>query len=291
MPHRAASTIGPVRRQATVTLRGLLGAAHPGPTVAVTVLAGLIAIAAELSLWRGALVILVVLLGQLSIGWSNDWLDATRDAQVGRRDKPVAAGAVSAELVATAARVAVVAAVVSSLALGWRAAVAHTVLVACGWAYNLALKSSVWSWGPYALAFGVLPAVVTLSRTDAASPAAWAVAAGALLGVGAHLTNVLPDLEDDRATGVRGLPHRLGRRLTGMLAAGVLFAASAAIALGPTGSPTAAALVGLGVAAVLAAVAAAAAARAGSRLPFTAAVLIALVDVALLVASGSAVIA
>src|SRR3712207_7375206 len=32
------------------------------------------------------------------------------------------------------------------------------------------------------------------------------------LGVGAHLLNVLPDLEDDAATGVRGLPHVLGPR-------------------------------------------------------------------------------
>jgi 4-hydroxybenzoate polyprenyltransferase len=281
-----------VRGQATTTaLRGLIGAAHPGPTVAVTVLAALLAVAAELSVWRGALATLVVLLGQLSIGWSNDWLDAARDARVGRDDKPVATGAVSAERVATAARVAVVAAVVASLPLGWRAALAHTLLVICGWAYNLGLKSTVWSWAPYALAFGVLPAVVTWSRTDPVPPATWAVAAGALLGMGAHLANVLPDLDDDRATGVRGLPHRLGRRLTGVLAATVLFAASATIALGPTGAPTAAPLAGLGVAAVLAAVAAAAALRAGSRLPFTAAVLIALVDVALLVTSGSDVVA
>ena len=253
-------------------------------------LAALVAVAADLGLRRGLLVTLVVLLGQLSIGWSNDWLDATRDAQVGRRDKPVATGAVSAASVATAARVAVVSAVVASLALGWRAAVAHTVLMACGWAYNLGLKSTVLSWLPYALAFGVLPAVVTLSRADAVPPAAWALAAGALLGVGAHLTNVLPDLDDDRATGVRGLPHRLGRRPTGLLAAVVLFVASLAIVLGPTGSPAMGALAGLAVAAALAAVAAVASVRAGSRIPFTAAVLIALVDVALLVASGSAVV-
>jgi 4-hydroxybenzoate polyprenyltransferase len=140
------------------------------------------------------------------------------------------------------------------------------------------------------VAFGVLPAVVTLSRADGVAPAAWAVGAGALLGVGAHLTNVLPDLDDDRATGVRGLPHRLGRRPTGLLAAVVLFVASLTIALGPAGSPAAGALAGLGVAAALAVVAAVASVRAGSRTPFTAAVLIALVDVALLVASGSTVV-
>jgi 4-hydroxybenzoate polyprenyltransferase len=276
-------------RARTTTAAALVGAAHPGPTFAVTLLAALLAAAAELSIWRGVLVTLVVLLGQLSIGWSNDWLDAARDAQVGRTDKPVATGAVSAGVVATAARAAVVSALVASLALGTGAAAAHTVLVACGWAYNLGLKSSVWSWVPYAVAFGSLPVVVTLSSADAVRPAVWAVAAGALLGVGAHLANVLPDLDDDRATGVRGLPHRLGRRPSGLLAAAVLLAASGVAVLGPTGSPTAAGVAGLTVAVGLAAVAAASAGRPGSRLPFTMAMLIALVDVVLLVAGGSAI--
>ena len=32
---------------------------------------------------------------QLAVGWVNDWLDADRDRQAGRRDKPVAVGEVS----------------------------------------------------------------------------------------------------------------------------------------------------------------------------------------------------
>ena len=50
--------------------------------------------------------------------------------------------------------------------------------------------------------------------------------AGALLGVGAHLVNALPDLADDEATGVRGLPHRLGPRWTPPVATAVLVLAS-----------------------------------------------------------------
>ena len=57
-------------------------------------------------------------------------------------------------------------------------------------------------------------------------------AAGALLGVGAHLVNVLPDLADDEATGVRGLPHRIGARRLPVVAAGVLAAGSLVVALG-----------------------------------------------------------
>ena len=41
--------------------------------------------------------------------------------------------------------------------------------------------------------------------------------AGALLGVAAHFANVLPDLADDRRTGVSGLPHRLGARASGTI--------------------------------------------------------------------------
>ena len=53
----------------------------------------------------------------------------------------------------------------------------------------------------------------TLERApgaDRAWPPAWMMATGAVLGVGAHLLNALPDLADDDATGVRGLPQRLG---------------------------------------------------------------------------------
>lgn len=269
---------------------GLVAASHPAPTVAVTVLAALLAVAADVGAVRGALVVVVVLLGQLSIGWSNDWLDAARDTAVARADKPVATGEVPATLVAGAARVSLLGSVLMSLALGPRTALAHAVLVGCGWAYNLGLKSTAWSWAPYALAFGLLPAVVTLSRADARPPAAFAVAAGALLGVGAHLANALPDLDDDAATGVRGLPHRLGRRGTGVLAPAVLLGASVVVVLGPPGPPPRVAIGGLALAVGLVVVATAAAQRGHGRAPFTAAMLVALLDVALFVGTGSAVI-
>ena len=113
-----------------------------------------------------------------------------------------------------------------SLALGWRAGLAHLVAVAAAWSYNLWLKGTVLSWLPFALAFGLLPAVVTLALDPPVAPPWWLVAAGALLGVGAHLVNVLPDLEDDRATGINGFGHRIGRRATAVLAPLVLVAAT-----------------------------------------------------------------
>ena len=48
--------------------------------------------------------------------------------------------------------------------------------------------------------------MATLSASPPRMAPGWAVAAGACLGVAAHLANVLPDLADDASTGVRGLP-------------------------------------------------------------------------------------
>ncbi|WP_026875809.1 UbiA family prenyltransferase [Jiangella gansuensis] len=257
---------------------GLIRACHPEPTAAVTALSGLLA--ARLGHGPGgiALVVAAVLAGQLTIGWSNDLVDAERDRAVGRTDKPLAAGRVSARTVRLALSVAGGACVVFSLALGWAAGMMHLLLVGCGHAYNLALKRTALSWLPYAIAFGCLPAVVSLALDPPEWPPAWMIGAGALLGVGAHLVNVLPDLEDDAATGVRGLPHRLGSVRTRVAAVIVLVGASLLVVLAP-GKPPWWSWVGLAVVAFLAG----AALRGRGSTPFRAAMAIALVDMVLLV--------
>ena len=73
----------------------LLLASHPGPTLVVTVVATLLGVGLGYSPGRLAVLALAILLGQLSIGWSNDWLDAARDAAVHRTGKPAAQGAIS----------------------------------------------------------------------------------------------------------------------------------------------------------------------------------------------------
>ncbi|GIG35018.1 UbiA family prenyltransferase [Cellulomonas pakistanensis] len=282
MPPAAAPTTA--RRAAA-----LVRAAHAPPAFAVTAFAGAYAAgAAGADAARAVLVAAAVLAGQLSVGWSNDWIDAHRDLAVGRADKPVVTGAVTVALLRRSALIALVACAALSLALGPAAALLHLALVGAAWAYNARLKSTVWSWLPYAVAFGGLPSVATLGVPGGTALAPWWVAAGgALLGVGAHLANVLPDLEDDAATGVRGLPHRLGRRRTALGAAAVLLVAVVVVVLGPPGAPGAVQLAGLGVATALAVSAAAVAqARPASRWPFGAAMAVAAVAVVLLVVSG-----
>lgn len=218
------------------SVRALALACHPIPSVTVTALSGGLAALAQLPLGRGVLLTAAVFTGQLSIGWSNDYLDAERDRAVRRPDKPVAAGSVTPRVTAMATVAAVVATVTLSALLGWRGGAVSVLIVLCGWLYNLGLKSTVSSWFPYAVAFGLLPAVATLSGEPSRWPAVWAMAAAALLGVAAHLANVLPDLSDDIATGVSGLPHRLGARGTALTTAALLLAASAVILVGSGGA-------------------------------------------------------
>lgn len=288
MPDAPATDHGPrLRRGRRVTVVALAGACHPGPTVVVTTLCTALALGVGAPTGRVLLVLVTVLAGQLSIGWSNDWLDAARDRAVGRTDKPVVTGAVTPGALRTGALVAVAASVLVSLPTGAAAAAAHLGAVAMGWAYNVRLKSTAASWVPYAVAFALLPAFVVLALPGDARPAGWLLAVGALLGVGAHLANVLPDLEDDAATGVRGLPHRLGRRLTGLLAPAVLAVAVVAAVLGPPGPPApvpaAVGVLAVGTGAVGGAVGLR---RVRSRLPFTLAMVVAVLCVVALVASG-----
>ena len=119
------------------------------------------------------------------------------------------------------------------------------------WAYNLRIKSTVLSVVPYVIAFGLLPAFVTLGLPGAPWPPWWAITAGALLGAGAHFANVVPDIADDLATGVRGLPQRLGRETSSRLAAVLLLAASLVLVFGP-GHVGPVAGAGLAIATVLA---------------------------------------
>ena len=275
----------PVAHQ--VSVRGLALACHPGPTAVVTSLALALAVGVGAPVGVAATVTAAVFAGQLSIGWSNDWIDAQRDVAAGRTDKPIVGGSVGAGHLRVAALTAAGACVPLSFAVGWDAGLVHVAAVACGWAYNDGLKSGVWSWLPYAVAFGLLPVFIVLALPAGSTTAGWAIAAGALLGVGAHLANVLPDLEDDRAHGIHGLPHRLGRTPTSVLAPAVLGVAVAVVVLAPAGGPGPVAWAG-GLLAVLLAVAAGVVAltRPRSRVPFTLTMAVAAACVTLLVLAG-----
>src|SRR5205807_4487834 len=102
---------------------------------------------------------------------------------------------------------------------------AHLAAIAAATAYNLGLKATAVSVVPYAVAFALLPAFVTLGLPAGRWPPAWALASGALIGAGAHFTQVLPDIEADRRQHLLGLPQRIGPRPSTILAAALLTSA------------------------------------------------------------------
>ncbi|WBB78892.1 UbiA family prenyltransferase [Micromonospora sp. WMMD882] len=276
------------------TVLGLVKASHPEPALAVTVVAGLLALGVGHDPAGVATVAASVLASQLAVGWSNDLLDAGRDALVGRADKPVVTGTVSRRALTVGTVVAAVACPALASTTNPAAAACLTVALLSALLYNWPLKSSPVSVLPYAVSFGALPAFVVLALPGAPTPPGWLVAAGALLGAGAHFANVLPDLTDDARTGVRGLPHRLGATGSAAAAAALLLAATVALALGPAGPPSWAGLAAIVAAALVPPLSwyvGRRAARAGGRHPaaFRAVLLIAVVDVVLLVASGRVV--
>lgn len=229
-----------------------------------------------------------VLAGQLSVGWLNDLLDADRDARVGRRGKPVASGAVSRKLVAAATIVAAVVAVLLSLLSGVDATLVHVVMLCSAWAYDLGLKATAFSVVPYAVSFGLLPAFVTLGGPGGHWAPSWLMLAAAVLGSAAHFANVIPDLEDDAATGVRGLPHRIGEAASAGVASALAVITGVVLAFGPPGPATAVGLTAVPLSIVILVVGAVRGRRAGSRAGFNALLVVAVVDVILLILAGGA---
>lgn len=272
------------------TVAALARSSHPGPSVAVTIITVGLGFGADLDPFRLVALGLAMLAGQLSVGLSNDWIDAERDRAVNRTDKPIALGQVSVRAVRTAAWSCAGAMVVLAIPLGWAAEVVLLVAVGAAWTYNAGLKKTPVSIVPYLVGFGALPAIATLSRAIPAAPAPWALGVGALLGAAAHFANTLPDLDDDAATGVAGLPQRLGRRVSSALTYLVLLAASVLEFFGTGGLGFLPGELGLAASVVIAAIGFAMILR-PTRWHFRLIILAAMIDVVVLIFAGSHLLA
>jgi 4-hydroxybenzoate polyprenyltransferase len=264
----------------------LARSSHPGPSVAVTIITVGLGIGAGIDPFRLVVLGVSMLAGQLSVGLSNDWIDAERDTALGRTDKPVAQGQISAVEVRNAALVCAGLMLLLAIPLGIATEILLVVAVGAAWAYNAWLKRSPVSIIPYLIGFGALPAIATLSHQPPMVPGLWALGVGALLGAAAHFANTLPDLEGDAATGVRGLPQILGRRWSSALTYVVLLGASILEFFGTGGFGFLPGELGLAASIVIAAVGGAMILR-PTRWHFRLIILAALLDVVVLILSGS----
>jgi 4-hydroxybenzoate polyprenyltransferase len=274
----------------------LVRAGHPGPCLAITAITVLLAVAAGArDGWLLLTFAVAVLAGQFSIGWSNDYLDARRDAAAGRTDKPLALGTLRPSTVLLAAIAALVLSFALGLALGPVTAAWLVPVVGAGWAYNAGLKATPLSGLAYVAGFGPIPGLAASILPGHPLPRSWALLAASLLGLGAHFVNVLPDLAADRAAGLRGLPQwvaqAFGERAVRAVALALLLGACVLIGYAP-GFPSfdanaARAWLTLGwFLAILALGLVAATAR--GRTPFRCAIAIAGLDVAMFALAGGA---
>jgi 4-hydroxybenzoate polyprenyltransferase len=223
----------------------LLRCSHPEPVLAVTVASAILGIAAGRG-WSTPLLAAAILSGQLFVGWTNDYIDREADRLAGRVDKPAAAGLVSGARLHAAAVVAGALCIPLSLANGLAAGTLHLVAVLVAFLYNAGLKKTPISVLPYLFSFGSLPAIVTLGLHPGHLPAAWLTLGAGLLGSGAHFTQVIPDIEQERKVGIHGLPQLIGVRGSLLSAAGLLAAAALVILFGP-GHPGELQLAGLAI--------------------------------------------
>jgi 4-hydroxybenzoate polyprenyltransferase len=263
--------------------RALIRASHPGPSLAITAMIVVLATAGHPGPATLAVFAVAVLAGELSIGWSNDVFDAPADAAAGRTDKPIVAGDITAGVVRSAAVVALLAGIALSFLVSALTGVVNLVMMAAGWAYNAGLKTTLLSGVAYVVGFGLIPVFAASAADNPSLPAAWATGAAALLGLGGHFANVLPDLAADRVSGVRGLPQRIaatpgGDRTVRVITLVLLLGASVLLVVAP-GSPHwwqwagLALAAGLGVAGI----------GASGRTPFFTAIAIAGLDVVLFI--------
>jgi 4-hydroxybenzoate polyprenyltransferase len=129
-----------------------------------------------------------------------------------RQNKPLVSGVITRKCLTNWLRFMVPFSFVANLLgpLGFKGGLVYMFGISMGVAYNFYFKFNIFSWLPYALAFAALPSCIAISKD--VSPPVWMWLGGALLGSAAHFINVIKDMDEDRASGIGGLPQRLGKR-------------------------------------------------------------------------------
>jgi 4-hydroxybenzoate polyprenyltransferase len=148
---------------------------------------------------------------QASIGTLNDLADIQHDR--GRKPgKPLPRGLVPPGV----ARLVVVAGLLTGLGLSLTGGVVTVGVaiagVSIGYAYDLGLKASRWSWLPFAVGLPLLPVYAWVGATGGV-PAAFLVLIplAVVAGTAVALANQLADAERDQAAGIRTAVGALGR--------------------------------------------------------------------------------
>ena len=197
---------------------GLLKASHFIPSLIVSSIAFAFGIHYW---WEGPAYVIAftVFTGQLVVGWSNDLYDFADDQKHQRLNKPLVSGVITAKYLRSWLIFMVPFSFVVNILgpLGFKGGLLYWLGIGCGVAYNFYFKFTFLSPLPFAVAFAILPSCIAISKD--VTPPLWMWLGGALLGSAAHFVNVLKDLDQDRASEIKGLPQIVGKKASITIAA------------------------------------------------------------------------
>jgi 4-hydroxybenzoate polyprenyltransferase len=164
-------------------------------------------------------ILLAMLGGQIAIGTVNELIDAPTDAQV-KPSKPTPAGLVTKRGATVLTLVALAGMVLFAARLGWASLVLCLIGTGTGIAYSVWFKRTIVAWFPYLVALPLLPIWVftAVDRFDARLLMLYPLGVFAVIGV--YLSQSLPDIAADRASGVNNLTSRLGEERSLQLSLG-----------------------------------------------------------------------
>ena len=185
---------------------------HPVPVAMYMLLMALLAPIAAFSAHRAlsidAVVRLVLAMGcaQAAIGILNDYCDRALDA-ASKPQKPLVRGTVQSGEALALVVILTGLAILLAQSFGLAATLILCAIMALGFAYDLRFKGTWVSALLFALHFPLLPIFVWVALGVWQPFLPWILPLGAALGIAMNIANSLPDLDDDVAAGVRGLPH------------------------------------------------------------------------------------
>ena len=211
-------------------IRSLVFMGHPGPSLLVT--AVLVAIAGLAGQRVPEPTRILQLIGamlpvQLCIGVINDVVDLPADAGA-KPHKPLVRGVISRSTATwVGAALGVIglasAATINPATLGFDA-----LALGAGLAYDLGMRRTPLSWVPWWAGMAVLPLEGYASVGSIPSRLLVLIPLSALIAIGLHFANALPDIDGDRRAGRNSLPVLAGTRFSqwagpaSVAAAGVL---------------------------------------------------------------------
>jgi 4-hydroxybenzoate polyprenyltransferase len=211
-------------------VRGLLKASHFIPSLIVSSIAFVFGVHYW---WEGPAYVIAftVFTGQLVVGWSNDLYDFADDQKHQRMNKPLVSGVITEKYLRLWLIFMVPFSFLANIfgPLGFKGGLLYWLGVGFGVAYNFYFKFNFLSPVPFAVAFAILPSCIAISKD--VTPPLWMWLGGALFGSAAHFINVLKDLDQDRASDIKGMPQVVGKKASITIAALLSVAAVAVIVI------------------------------------------------------------